>query len=114
MLVALALPALNLHTAISGLDGPEVPGRMQAFNRVDEAFPGGATPAVVAIAGDASDPELQAAVTELRTRALESGKALQPITVDTAPRSGHVQVEIPLVGKGTDDVSNDALATLRG
>jgi RND superfamily putative drug exporter len=114
VLVALALPALNLHTAISGLDGlPKSLKEMQAFNRVDDAFPGGATPAVVAIDGDASDPELQAAVTELRTRAVESGKALQPITVDTAPGGQAVRVEIPLVGKGTDDVSNDALATLR-
>ena len=50
---------------------------------------------------------------ELRTQAVESGKALQPITVDTAPGGRAVRVEIPLVGKGTDDVSNDALATLR-
>jgi uncharacterized membrane protein YdfJ with MMPL/SSD domain len=114
VLVVLALPALNLHTAISGLDGvPKSLKEMQAFNRVDDAFPGGATPAVVAIAGDASDPELQAAVTELRAKALASGKARQPIAVEVAPAGKALRVEIPLVGKGTDGVSNDALETLR-
>ena len=114
VLVALALPALNLHTAITGLDGlPKSLKEMQSYNRVNDAFPGGATPAVVAIAGDASDPALQAAVGELRERALASGAGLDPIDVETAPGGKALTVEIPLAGKGTDSVSNDALATLR-
>jgi RND superfamily putative drug exporter len=114
VLVALALPALTLHTAISGLDAlPRSLEAMQSFNRVNDAFPGGATPAVVAISGDASSPELQAAVGELRERALASGKALEPVTVDAAPSGRAVRVLVPLVGKGTDSASNDALATLR-
>ena len=114
VLVALALPALNLHTAITGLDGlPKSLKEMQSYNRVNDAFPGGATPAVVAIAGDASDPALQAAVGELREQALASGAGLDPIDVETAPGGKALTVEIPLAGKGTDSVSNDALATLR-
>ena len=114
VLVALALPALNLHTAISGLDAlPKSMKEMQSYNRVNDAFPGGATPAVVAISGDADDPQLQAAVADLEQRALASGKALRPIHVDVAPNGQALQVAIPLVGKGTDGVSNDALATLR-
>ena len=114
VLVALAIPALSLNTAISGLDAlPASLEEMQSYNRVNDAFPGGATPAVVAIAGDASDPELRAAVAELRTRALASGQALEPIHVDTAPGGQAVRVQIPLVGKGTDAESNAALATLR-
>jgi RND superfamily putative drug exporter len=68
---------------------------------------------VVAIAGDASDPELQAAVAELRRLALASGQALEPIDVETAPGGKAMKVEIPLAGKGTDSASNDALALLR-
>ena len=68
---------------------------------------------VVAISGNASDPELRAAVTDLQKRAIESGKARQPISVDVAPGGKAVKVEIPLVGKGTDGRSNAALATLR-
>ena len=114
VLVALALPALSLHTAISGLDAlPKSMKEMQSYNRINDSFPGGATPAVVAIAGDTSRPELQAAVADLKREAIASGKALQPIRVDVAPGGKAMQVQIPLVGKGTDGVSNGALQTLR-
>jgi uncharacterized membrane protein YdfJ with MMPL/SSD domain len=114
VLLVLAFPAVRLHTAISGLDAlPKSLEATKSYNRINDAFPGGATPAVVAISGDASDPELRAAVAKLQRRAIESGKALQPITVDVAPGGNALKVEIPLAGKGTDERSNDALATLR-
>jgi RND superfamily putative drug exporter len=114
VLLALAYPALHLHTAISGLDAlPKSIKEMQSYNRVNDAFPGGATPAVVAIAGDTSDPELRAAVAELREQALATGAGLDPIGVETAPGGEALTVDIPLPGKGTDAVSNEALATLR-
>ena len=114
VLAAMAIPALTLNTAISGLDAlPASLKELQSYNRVNDAFPGGATPAVVAIAGDASDPELQAAVADLRERAPATGQALEPIHVEVAPGGKAVQVQIPLVGKGTDKSSTDALATLR-
>ena len=114
VLLVLAFPAVKLHTAISGLDAlPKSLEATKSFNRINDAFPGGATPAVVAISGDASNPELQAAVADLQKRAIASGEALQPISVDVAPSGEAVRVDIPLVGKGTDARSNDALATLR-
>jgi uncharacterized membrane protein YdfJ with MMPL/SSD domain len=114
VLVVLALPALQLHTAISGLDAlPKSLKEVQDYNRVQDAFPGGATPATVAIKGDASNPQLRAAVKDLQTKALASGQALEPISVDVAPNGKALQVDIPLVGKGTDAASTDALATLR-
>ena len=114
VLVVLAVPALSLNPAQSGLDAlPASLEEVQSYNRIDDAFPGGATPAVVAIAGDASSPELQAAVRDLRTQALASGQALEPIDVVVAPGGKALRVEIPLVGKGTDDESNAALAKLR-
>jgi RND superfamily putative drug exporter len=114
VLVTLAVPALTLNTAISGLDAlPASLKELQSYNRVNEAFPGGATPAVVAIAGDASDPELRSAIGELRRQALASGAGLEPIDVEVAPGGKATKVEIPLVGKGTDAGSTEALATLR-
>jgi RND superfamily putative drug exporter len=114
VLVALALPALTLHTSTSGLDAlPKSTKELQSYLRVNDAFPGGATPATVAIAGDVSDPELQAAVESLTAKALASGKALEPISVEAAPGGRAVLIDIPLVGSGTDSQSNDALATLR-
>jgi len=114
VLVAMAIPALTLNTAISGIDAlPASLKELQSYNKVNDAFPGGATPAVVAIAGDASDPELQAAVADLRERALATGQALEPIHVEVAPGGQAMQVQIPLVGEGTDKGSTNALATLR-
>jgi RND superfamily putative drug exporter len=114
VLVVMAIPALTLNTAISGLDAlPASLKELQSYNRVNDAFPGGATPAVVAIAGDTSDPGLQAAVADLRERALATGQALEPIHVEVAPGGKAMQVQIPLAGKGTDKASTDALATLR-
>jgi RND superfamily putative drug exporter len=114
VLLALAVPALSLHTTESGLDAmPASLKEMQAYNKVQDAFPGGATPAVVAVEGDISDAQLQAAVAELKTKALASGEALEPIQVENAPNRKALIVSIPLVGSGTDDASNEALATLR-
>jgi uncharacterized membrane protein YdfJ with MMPL/SSD domain len=83
------------------------------MNRVRDAFPGGSEPAIVAIKGDATSPALRAAVADLRARALASGQALEPVTTETAPSGKAVKVLIPLVGNGTNDASNRALATLR-
>ncbi len=59
VLVALAFPALSLHTSQSGFDAlPTSLKEVQSFNKVRDAFPGGADPAVVAIKADASDPQV--------------------------------------------------------
>ncbi len=114
VLIALALPALQLHTSTSGLDAlPKSVKEVRDFNTIEAAFPGGSTPAIVAISGDASDPALRSAVRQLQVKALASGEALQPIHVEVAPGGKAIQVAIPLVGKGTDDRSNEALAVLR-
>ena len=114
VLLTLAVPALTLNTAMSGLDAlPASLKELQSYNKVNDAFPGGATPAVVAIAGDTSDPKLQAAVADLEKQALATGQALEPIQVEVAPGGKAMQVQIPLVGKSTDAESNAALETLR-
>ena len=114
VLVALAFPALQLHTSNTGFDAlPKSLKEVRDYNKVQAAFPGGAIPATVAIAGDASDPALKAAVAELESKALATGKAIEPITVTVAPTGKALTVDIPLVGSGTNAVSNDALTTLR-
>ena len=97
------IPALtSCNTAISGLDAlPASLKELQSYNRVNDAFPGGADPAVVAIKGDASDPRVQAAVADLKAKALASGKALEPIHVEASPNGKVLRVDIPLVGSGT-------------
>lgn len=114
VLFVLAAPALWLHTSASGLDAlPKSLKEVQDYDRVEGAFPGGSTPAIVAISGDASSVELRRAVRLLETQALASGQALEPIHAEAAPSGKAIRVEIPLVGKGTDTRSNAALETLR-
>ncbi len=113
-LLLLAAPALKLHTQISGFDSlPTSMHEVQSLNKIRDAFPGGATPAVVAIKGDASNPQLRAAIADLKRESLASGKALNPIYSETSPDGTVQRVFVPLAGGGTDNVSNDALATLR-
>ena len=113
VLVALALPALQLHTAQSGLDAmPKSQPELQAFHKLEESFPGGATAAVVAVRSD--DPAAtRAAIGDMKRAALASGEMLEPITVEQSPDGSTFQVSVPLAGKGTDAVSDHALATLR-
>jgi len=113
ILVVLALPALHLHTAISGFDAlPKNMKEVQSLNAVQDAFPGGATPAVVAVQAKQS-PELTIAIAQLRTKALATGELRNPIHVETSPDRSATTISIPLAGAGTDSVSNHALATLR-
>ena len=50
VLVALALPVLHIHTAQTGLDAlPKSIATVPTLDRIQTAFPGGATPALVAI-----------------------------------------------------------------
>jgi RND superfamily putative drug exporter len=113
VLVALALPALQLHTTQTGIEGFSSPS-VEPFVRLAAAFPGTPDPAVVAIeAEDVTTPEIRRAVTELEQKALATGEMNRPIEVETNRAGTVTRVEIPFVGNGTDDASNHALATLR-
>ncbi len=62
ILVVLALPALNMHTANPGTSGlPRDLAVMKVYDRIQAAFPGGPIPAIVAVqADDVTKPEVQA------------------------------------------------------
>ena len=113
VLVVLALPALHLHTADTGLDAlPKSQPELKAFHVIDDAFPGGASGAVVAIKGKDS-PELRSAIADLKAKALASGEMQNPIRTEKSKDGTAYEVDISLAGDGTDAVSNHALATLR-
>jgi RND superfamily putative drug exporter len=113
VLVVLAVPAFQLHTADSGLDSlPKSLKELKAFHAVDDAFPGGATAAVVAIRSE-DTPSTRTAIAELRARAVATTEMQEPIHVEQSPDGSTFKVEIPLAGEGTDQVSSHALATLR-
>ena len=115
ILVALAIPALGMHTANAGTSGlPRNLEVMKVYDRIQAAFPGGPIPAIVAVqADDVTRPEIQTAIKSMGDRALASGQMSEPITTDISPDKSVEVVSIPLHGNGTDARSNAALATLR-
>jgi RND superfamily putative drug exporter len=114
LLVVIAVPTLGIHTAQSGLDSlPKGVATVATIDKIQDVFPGGAEPALVAIKAPADAPSTKKAVAELRSRALASGQMQGPIEVDVNAARTVTRVAIPLAGKGTDSVSNAALETLR-
>jgi uncharacterized membrane protein YdfJ with MMPL/SSD domain len=115
LMVALAIPALGLHTINAGLSGlPRSLPIMQTYDRIEAAFPGGAEPAVVVVeADDVRAPAVQAGIEALKAKAATTTGLGQPVAGMTNPRNTLVTVEIPLAGSGTDAVSEAALARLR-
>jgi putative drug exporter of the RND superfamily len=115
-LIALALPALALHTATPG-DGdlPPTLAVIRTLERIERAFPGAPDPAeVVVTADDVTAPQVRRAIERLERRALASGEAREPIDVEVNPAKTVAIVSVPLAGMGPGDQrSESALATLR-
>ena len=114
VLLAMAVPVLHIHTSQSGLDAlPKSIATVSTIKKIQNAFPGSATPAIVAVKADADAPETKTAVAELQRQALASGQMRGPIDVDVNSSHTVTRVAIPLNGNGTDRVSMAALRTLR-
>ena len=113
VLVALTVPAFSLNTTTTGVQDISIP-EIEPLKRFDDAFPGGNSPAEVAISADdvRSEP-VQDAIAKLRREALASGQMKGPIEVETSADATVARVSIPLAGSGTDAASQAALASLR-
>jgi uncharacterized membrane protein YdfJ with MMPL/SSD domain len=115
LLVVLSIPAFSLHTANPGVETlPQDLSVIKTYNRMQEVFPGGPIPAIVAVsADDVTSPEVKAAIADLRNQAASSPHFEQPITTDVSADRTVAQVSIPLAGDGSDSKSTAALAALR-
>ena len=115
ILIALAIPALGMHTANAGTSGlPRDLAVMKVYDRIQAAFPGGPIPLLVAVqADDVTRPEVQAGIEAMNKAALATGQMSEPVTTNTSPDKTVEVVSIPMHGNGTDAVSNSALAQLR-
>ncbi|HEX6115680.1 MAG TPA: MMPL family transporter, partial [Solirubrobacterales bacterium] len=115
VLLALALPVLNLKLAVPGFETlPQDLPVIQTYDRIQAAFPGNQIPAQVVIErGDASDVELTIGVHNLRQRVERSESVEPPVTVQFSADHGVAIVSVPIVGNGTDEDSYAALAELR-
>jgi RND superfamily putative drug exporter len=114
-LLAATAPILTMHTKLpSFVDLPHSLPIVATYERVVDAFPGAPAPATVVIeADDVTSPQVQSEIAALKREALASGQASTPITVAVNPSHTVARVDIPLAGKGDDDVSIAALGTLR-
>jgi RND superfamily putative drug exporter len=115
VLVALAVPALGMHTANTGTDDLsrdlEV---MRTYDRMQAAFPGGQIPArVVLRADDVTTPAATAAIAELGRAAQASGRlgGIDDVAVSADRRVA--SVALPVEGDGADEASVASLRTLR-
>ena len=116
LLVALALPALQLHTKLpSFTDFPKDLPIVQAYERTSSTpFPGSQTPVVLVVSGDdVTTPQYRKAYAAFRSRAVATGEFFPPFHVFVNPDKTVARVEFSIAGKGDDKVSNHALATLR-
>jgi uncharacterized membrane protein YdfJ with MMPL/SSD domain len=53
LLIVLAIPAFGIHTAAGGPETlPQELGTVKTYNKVEQAFPGGPIPALVAVTAD--------------------------------------------------------------
>jgi RND superfamily putative drug exporter len=114
-LIALALPVLNMHTALPGNGSlPRDIPIVRTYDRLQAAFPGGPAPAIVGVlARDVRAGAVQREVAQLIARAGSTKGLLSPITVRMSSDHAVETISIPLAGAGTDARSDAALARLR-
>jgi uncharacterized membrane protein YdfJ with MMPL/SSD domain len=114
LLVTLAIPTLQIHTASSGLQTlPRSAPTVATVDRVQAAFPGQPSPAVIAIKTNTTSPAYKTAVAELQAVAGATHQGYGAISVDSNASHTVGRVTIPLPGSGTDATSTKALLTLR-
>jgi RND superfamily putative drug exporter len=115
LLVFVALPTLRLHTANESVESlPQDVASIQTYNRIQDAFPGGGIPASVVVSSpNGPTPQVQQGIARLGAEAKASPLFQPPITIDTFPDRTVTQVNIPIVGDGSDSKSSAALDELR-
>jgi RND superfamily putative drug exporter len=114
-LLALAVPTLQLNTALPGLGSmPRDLPEMQTYDRIQAAFPGTPSPGVVVVeARDVLAPEIQAAASRLAERAAKAAGLGTPLEPRVSADGRVMTIGVPIAGTGTDERSEEALARLR-
>ena len=115
LLVALSIPALGLQFKNPGFDGySRSQPVIQTYDRLQAAFPGGAVPATTVIkAADVTAAPVQAAIEQLRDRAIATGELSEPFRVEISPDKTVAVVALSVKGSGTDAASERSLEVLR-
>jgi RND superfamily putative drug exporter len=115
LLLALAVPALGLHTTTPGVEAfsTKIPV-IATYTRVQKAFPGDVIAATVLVkAPNVRSTDVQQAVASLQAKALATGRIHQPIDTSINPAGTVEVVTLPIDGTGTDRASDAAVRALR-
>ena len=115
-LVALAIPALGMHTAEGGTDTlPQDLSVVQTFNRVQDAFPSENSAAqVVIVADDVSAAPINAAVRQLGNETAKNAELFTgKLETDVSPDLTVMTVDVPTAGDGIEESSVRAMEELR-
>ena len=114
-LLALAAPALQMHTVTPGPETfPKSIPVMKVYDEMQESFPGGSIPALVMVkTDDTSADGVRSAIAKLRHDAVATGQFNEPTSVTVNPQGTIAVVSLPIAGSGTDAASIRALETLR-
>ncbi|WP_430641021.1 MMPL family transporter [Couchioplanes caeruleus] len=106
---------LDLRTKGEGLEdlSPKVPV-VQAYNRINAAFPAETAPAEVVVqAPSVRGARFDAALAAFKREAAATGRLREPVEVRVNPAGTVAVVSVGLAGSGTDRTSEAALKTLR-
>ncbi len=116
VLIALALPALGMHTVVSGADDlPRDIPVVKTYDRLTAAFPGEAAGATVVVeAGDISSAPVTAAIADLRSEAEADPAVAGEVTVRRSADGSVAAIDIPTVGSGSDAAATKAMEQVRG
>ena len=114
-LVLCALPAMTMHTKLpSFTDFPRDMKIVRTYARIQKAFPGSQTPAVLVVrADDVTTPQFQRAFALFKARALATGELYPPFNVMVNPSHTVARIDFAIAGNGDNGASINALRTLR-
>ncbi|MFK8905773.1 MMPL family transporter [Streptomyces sp. YS-3] len=115
-LIAIALPAVGMHTQNLTLDqefGDSLP-IVGTYDRVNQTFPGGASPANVVIkAVDINAPEVKQALADFRAQSISRGASDGPIKITLHSAENVAVVDVPLIGGSDQKKAEKSLDLLR-
>jgi len=115
LLIALAVPALNMNIAVTTTDDlPQDLAVVKTFDRMREAFPAEAVTVDVAVkADDVRAGAAATAIADLKAQAEGSLNVLQGTEVEYSKDGTVALVSIPTEGSGNDEQSTAALDEIR-
>jgi RND superfamily putative drug exporter len=104
-----------MHTKLPNLtDLPHDLKIVRTYERMQRAFPGSQTPAVMVVEAPKVDtPQMRRAYARFQQRALATGRLFAPFSVAVNPDRTVARIDFAIAGNGDDRASVEAVQTLR-